>query len=71
MSNISNEGAGGMKWLCFFIPIVGLVLYLVWGSEKPVAAKECGKFALYGVGISVGLGILSMIASVVMIGSMY
>ena len=69
--NNSNEGAGGIKWLCFFIPLVGLILYLVWQSERPTAAKECGKFALISVIISFALGILSFIVSMAMIGSMY
>ncbi|SVC88668.1 uncharacterized protein METZ01_LOCUS341522 [marine metagenome] len=47
MSN--QESAGGIKFLCLFIPLLGLILYLVWKDEKPVAATECGKFAIYGV----------------------
>ena len=42
------EGAGGVKWVCFFIPLVGLILYLVWKDEKPIAANECGIFGLIG-----------------------
>ena len=67
----SNQGAGGIKWLCLLVPLLGLVLYLVWQQEKPKAANECGKFALYGVGVSVGLGILSFIFSMVILSSMY
>ena len=67
----SNQGAGGIKWLCLLVPLLGLVLYLVWQQEKPQAANECGKFALYGVGVSVGLGILSFIFSMAMLSSMY
>ena len=68
--NNSNEGAGGIKWLCLFIPLVGLILYFIWQSERPTAAKECGKFALIGVIISFSLAILSFIVSMAMIGSM-
>ena len=57
----SNEGAGGMKWLCFFIPLVGLILYITWKDEKPVAAKECGKFALIGVVIGIAFAIIGNI----------
>ena len=67
MSN--TEGAGPIKWLCFLIPIVGLVLYFMWQAEKPVAAKECGKFALIGVAVSFGLGVLGTCASVLMVAS--
>ena len=57
----SNEGAGGMKWLCFFIPLVGLILYLIWKDDKPVAAKECGKFALIGVVTGIAFAIIGNI----------
>ena len=57
----NNEGAGGIKWLCFFIPLVGLILYLMWKDEKPVAAKECGKFALIGVVIGIVIAIIGNI----------
>ena len=69
MSN--NEGAGGMKWLCFFIPLVGLILYLMWKDEKPVAASECGKFALYGVAFGVVFAIVANIIGVAIISSMF
>ena len=36
----SNQGAGGIKWLCLLVPLLGLVLYLVWQQEKPQAAKR-------------------------------
>ena len=57
----NNEGAGGIKWLCFFIPLVGLILYLMWKDDKPVAAKECGKFALIGVVIGIVIAIIGNI----------
>ena len=57
----SNKGAGGIKWLCFFIPLVGLILYLMWKDDKPVAAKECGKFALIGVVIGIVIAIIGNI----------
>ena len=57
----NNEGAGGIKWLCFFIPLVGLILYLMWKDDKPFAAKECGKFALIGVVIGIVIAIIGNI----------
>lgn len=35
--------------LGFFIPIVGLILYLVWKSERPIAAHGAGVGALISV----------------------
>ncbi len=39
----------GFAVLCFFLPILGLILYLVWKDEYPLKAKSCGKGALIGV----------------------
>ncbi len=50
-SKIPNENdkpSGGLKFLCFLIPILGLILYLVNINEKPVSAKAYGKMALIG-----------------------
>ena len=62
--NVSNEKAGGMSILSFLIPLVGLILYLVWKDTKPVAAKQCGKSALWGVGVGIVLYIISMVVLV-------
>ena len=37
-----------LNWISFFIPIVGLVLYLVNIKETPIKAKKIGRFALIG-----------------------
>lgn len=39
----------GFSVLCFFFPLVGLILYLVWHDTMPLRAKSCGKGALIGV----------------------
>lgn len=39
--------------LCFLVPIAGLVLYLVWKSTMPNKAKQAGKWALIGFGLSI------------------
>lgn len=36
--------------LGFFVPIVGLVLYLVYREKQPLMAKSAGKGALIGIG---------------------
>ena len=38
-----------MKVLGFFLPGVGLILYLVWKDQLPLKAKSAGKGALIGV----------------------
>lgn len=47
----ANDDSGSLGWLFlgFFIPIVGLILFLVWKSEKPRSAKKAGLGALIGV----------------------
>lgn len=53
---VNNDDKGGFGWgaLGFFVPIAGLILYLVWKDSKPKNAKAAGKGALtflivYGV----------------------
>lgn len=46
-----QENGSGFGWGVpgFFIPIVGLILFLVWKNEMPVRAKSAGIGALIGV----------------------
>lgn len=62
-SEINPDDAPNMGFavLCFFFPIVGLILYLVWHSTSPLKARSCGKGALVGVCVGVVLGIFSSI----------
>jgi Na+/proline symporter len=55
--NTSDRPSGGFAVLGFFIPLVGLILYLVWKKDTPLKAKSCGKGALIGfiVGIVVSI----------------
>jgi len=58
-----NDGPiGCLGVLCFFFPIVGLILYVVWLNSLPQKAKSAGKLALIGfiAGI-VGYFLLMMI----------
>lgn len=52
----------GWGILGFFIPLVGLILFLVWRTEKPRAAKSSGIGAI--IGFVAGI-ILSIIYTVV------
>lgn len=65
-----DESHFGFAVLSFFIPVVGLVLYLVWNKEYPKKAKSCLKglltgVILYVVGVccvvSAGIGLASQI----------
>lgn len=45
-SIIQKKGNFGWAILGFFVPVAGLVLYLVWRNENPGDAKMAGKGAL-------------------------
>lgn len=48
--NKNKEAGSNFGWsvLGFFIPIVGLILYLVWKETSPSKAKAAGHGALAG-----------------------
>lgn len=53
-----------LKIVCFFIPLVGLILYIVNKDKKPVSAKAYGKMAIIGVAVGIALNIVSGILQV-------
>lgn len=60
--------SGGFLALCLFFPLLGLILYLVWKDQYPQRAKSCGKGAIIGVCLEVGLSILLIILVFVIAG---
>ena len=54
-----DKKSGGFAFLCFLVPILGLILYIVWKDDYPLKAKSCAKGAIVGVIIS---GIFTAIA---------
>jgi hypothetical protein len=44
----SDAPSMGYAVLGFFIPLAGLILYLVWKDQYPLRAKSAGKGALIG-----------------------
>lgn len=40
--------SGGIKAVCFFFPIVGLIIFAINISQSPVAAKTYLKFSIIG-----------------------
>ena len=63
--NAQNGDArsAGLGILCFFLPIVGLILYIVWKDTYPLKAKSCGKGALISVRVYAALMFLSVCAT--------
>lgn len=58
----------GFAILCFFFPLVGLILWLVWKDKTPLKAKSCGKGALIGVIVNAVVTLLFVILYIVLIG---
>lgn len=46
--NETDSGSIGWAVLGFFIPLVGLILYITWKNTKPKCAKMAGTGALIG-----------------------
>jgi len=62
VQTVSDEPSIGLNILSFFIPLLGLILYLVWMSTTPKRAKSVGKSALIGF-------IISIVASIIWVTS--
>ena len=62
----ADESSFGYAVLCFFFPLVGLILFLVWKDTTPLKAKSCGIGALIGFIVSVVLSILSIVLYVLL-----
>ena len=58
----------GFAVLGFFSPIVGLILYLVWKSERPLRAKSAGKGALIGFIVGIILWVIPCIVTIAVAG---
>ena len=55
-NQMTNTESGHWLWglLGFFLPIAGLILFIIWKDSKPKAAKSTGIGAL----VTVVLGVL-------------
>lgn len=53
MENISKKLDLKMAAAGFFLPMVGIVLYLVWKEEKPLEATSAFKGALASIALGV------------------
>jgi len=62
----NDAPSGGYAVLGFFIPIVGLILYIMWKDQTPLRARSAGKGALISVIVNVALTIISVIVIVVL-----
>lgn len=59
-----DNGSFGWAVLGFFIPIAGLILYLVWKTEKPLSARRAGMGALVSVIVGAVLTVLLIVVEI-------
>ena len=68
-SKPDDAPSAGFAVLGFFIPLVGLILYLIYNeSHRPLRAKSAGKGALIGFIVQVALSIISVVIYVISFG---
>lgn len=70
--SVNDSGSALWGVLGFFVPIVGLILFLIWKDERPKTAKAAGIGALITVLLGVVLVIVYIIIFVaVIVGGSY
>ena len=57
----ADAPSAGFAVLGFFVPVVGLILYLMWKRQTPLKARSAGKGALISVIVQVVLYIIGLI----------
>lgn len=71
-ADVSEDNSNlGFAILGFFIPIVGLILFLIYEEKKPKRAKSAGKGALIGFITEIVLAIILVILYVVFATSLF
>lgn len=60
----NNDTGAKVGWgiLSYLIPLVGLILFCVWRSERPAVAKVCGICALVSFILNIILTIILYVA---------
>ncbi len=65
MNNYNNGGNDksnvGLNLISFFVPLIGLILYITLKKDTPIKAKSCGKSALFGFISGIVISIVSFI----------
>lgn len=66
-----DKSNGGLNLISFFLPLVGLILFLIWQDDYPLKAKGCGKWALIGVVTSFVISIVAIVFFRIIFGSIW
>ena len=64
-ANPADTGSFGWAVLGFFIPVVGLILWLVWKDTQPKNAHRAGKGALVSVIVVVAIYVLIFVVAII------
>lgn len=48
MGNEEDEPSNGLNLLAFFLPLIGLIMFIVFHDKTPNKANKIGKWALIG-----------------------
>ena len=70
-NNSDDNASFGFAILGFFIPLVGLILFLVYEGKKPKRAKSAGKGALIGFITKIVLSLLAYILYILFATSLF
>jgi hypothetical protein len=65
----NDQPSAGLNILSFLIPLVGLIIYLTERDRSPRKATSAGKSALWGVGVTVILSMISFFVVFSMVSS--
>lgn len=68
---INDTPSAGLKVLSFFIPLAGLILFVVQSKDTPISAKEYGKWALIGFCTGIALSIVWYFVVLASVSSMF
>ena len=64
----NDAPSAGFAVLGFFLPVVGLIIYLAMHNTAPLRAKSAGKGALTSVLVFVGILLLMMLITLLLSG---
>lgn len=60
----TKKGSNWWSVLGFFIPLVGLILFLTWKTTNPKSAKAAGIGALVSVAVNLLIFVLTVVTTV-------
>jgi hypothetical protein len=69
VSNPNDQPSAGLNIISFLIPLVGLIIYLTERDRSPRKATSAGKSALWGVGVTVILSMISFFVAISILSS--